>query len=225
MSGDTPDPRAAQPGDGQPHDGQPHADDRSGADRSGADRSGANQSSNGQPGGSRWLGRAAQGSAKPVAVVLGAYSTEYAIYGTVLVSALIAVGWKFDTDFEVFLFTLGTVVVFWIAHIYSGVVANHGADETRGVVLWRLILHSARHSVGMVLAMLVPAIFLLLAAVGVLDEYVAYYIALWAGALILGILGFWNSVKRGRGWPRRILNAAITASLGVGIIWLSYLVH
>ncbi|AMB58262.1 hypothetical protein [Microterricola viridarii] len=151
----------------------------------------------------RWLGRAAQGGARSVEVVVGVYTTEYAIYGTVLVSALIAVGWHYDTDLEVFLFTLGTIAVFWLAHIYAGVVASHGSAEARGGVLWALILSAAWHSVGMVLAMLIPAVFLLLPAVGALDEYVGYYIALWAGVATLAALGFWNSVKRGRGWPRR----------------------
>lgn len=175
--------------------------------------------------GERWLGRAAHSGARSVEVVAGAYATEYAIYGTVLVSALIAVGWHYDTDLEVLLFTLGTVGVFWLAHIYAGVVASHGSAGATGRVLWALILDAARHSLGMVLAMLVPAVFLLLATVGVLDEYIGYYIALWAGVATLAVLGFWNSVKRGRGWARRLLNAAITAALGVVIIWLSYLVH
>ena len=52
------------------------------------------------------------------------YRTEYAIYGTVLVSAVIAVGWEDDTDLEVLLFTLGSVGVFWLAHVYSGTVAR-----------------------------------------------------------------------------------------------------
>ncbi|SDS59772.1 hypothetical protein SAMN04489834_1770 [Microterricola viridarii] len=175
--------------------------------------------------GSGWLDRAAQSSVRSVEAVAGVYATEYAIYGTVLVSALIAVGWNYDTDLEVFFFTLGTVGVFWLAHIYSAVVAVHGSPDAAHRKLWVLVLDSARHSIGMVLAMLVPAAFLLLSAAGVLDEYVGYYIALWAGVLTLAALGFWNSVKRRRGWPRRILNAAITASLGVGIIWLSAIVH
>ena len=52
--------------------------------------------------------------------VLAAYRTEYAIYGVVLVSAVIAVGWEDDTDLDVLLFTLGSVGVFWLAHVYSG---------------------------------------------------------------------------------------------------------
>jgi hypothetical protein len=78
---------------------------------------------------------------------------------------------------------------------------------------------------GMVLAMLLPAVFLLLAAAGILDEYVAYYIALWVGVAILAVLGYANAARRRSGWPLRLLSAAATSVLGLGIIWLSTLVH
>jgi hypothetical protein len=157
--------------------------------------------------------------------LLQAYQTEYAIYGTVLVSALIAIGWEYNTDLEVFWFTLGTVGVFWLAHIYSGVVASNLAPEHRGRAIGRAVLASARHSVGMVLAMLVPAVFLLLAAAGMLDEYVAYYIALWVGVAMLALLGYANGARRGGHWSLRVFSAAATSVLGLGIIWLSALVH
>ncbi|MBO1269817.1 hypothetical protein [Arthrobacter cavernae] len=173
----------------------------------------------------RWIHRAAHSMAKPAVLLLRAYETEYAIYGTVLVSALIAVGWKYHTNLEVFLFTLGTIGVFWLAHIYSGVVAGTLSKEHRGKAIWIAVLASARHSVGMVLAMLVPAVFLLLATVGVLDEYVAYYLALWVGVVILAVLGYANAARRGSHWSLRLLNAAATSVLGLGIIWLSALVH
>ncbi|WP_336715142.1 hypothetical protein [Arthrobacter sp. USHLN218] len=169
--------------------------------------------------------RAAHGVARPAAALLRAYETEHAIYGTVLVSALIAVGWKYETDLEVFLFTLGTVGVFWLAHIYSGVVAgNRSAGRPRKAV-WAMVLATARHSAGMVLAMLLPAFFLLLAAAGVLDEYVAYYVALWVGVGVLAVLGYTNAARRRKRWPLRLLNAATTSALGLIIIWLSTLVH
>ncbi|WP_377015869.1 hypothetical protein [Arthrobacter sp. GCM10027362] len=140
-------------------------------------------------------------------------------------SALIAIGWEYNTDLEVFLFTLGTVGVFWLAHIYSGVVAGSLSTEHRGKAIWTAVLASARHSMGMVLAMLLPAVFLLLAAAGVLDEYVAYYIALWVGVVILAVLGYANAARRGSHWPLRLLSAATTSVLGLGIISLSALVH
>ncbi|MCG2624326.1 hypothetical protein LVY72_20760 [Arthrobacter sp. I2-34] len=140
-------------------------------------------------------------------------------------SALIAIGWKYNTDLEVFLFTLGTVVVFWLAHIYSGVVASNLSAEHRGKAVWAAVLASARHSVGMMLAMLLPAVFLLLATVGVLDEYVAYYLALWVGVVLLAVLGWVNAARRSSHWTLRVLSSATTSALGLGIIWLSTLVH
>lgn len=164
-------------------------------------------------------------SVKPVAVVMRTYQTEYAIYGIVLVSALIAVGWKFDTDWEVLLYTLGTIGVFWLAHIYSGVVATEREDGPRAQAIWEATVRSARHSVGMLLAMLLPAVFLLLAAAGVMDEYVAYYIALWVGVAILAVLGYLNSARRQSHWTLRVLSALATSLLGIGVILLSSIVH
>ncbi|GAA3876926.1 hypothetical protein GCM10022381_19340 [Leifsonia kafniensis] len=195
-----------------------------GADGVGADRVGADESRP-RPPGHRWTGPTVANATKSVIAMAGVYRTEYAIYGTVLVSALIAVGWKFNTDWEVLVFTVGTIGVFWLAHIYSGVVAR---EETIGP-RWKAISHaayrSAQHSVGMVVAMLLPAFFLLLAVMGLLDEYVAYYIALWVGVGILAVLGFVNSARRGQRWGLRLLSAAATSLLGLAVIWLSTLVH
>ena len=157
--------------------------------------------------------------------VLGTYQTEYAIYGTVLVSAVIAVGWEDDTDLEVLLFTLGSVGVFWLAHVYSGTIAREDTNQPR----WRAILIAARdsmrHTIGLLAAMVLPAIFLLLAVVGLVDEYVAYYAALWVGVLVLAVLGYLASARRGSPWYWRVLSALVTASLGLLVIWLSSLVH
>ena len=76
-------------------------------------------------------GRNAVGSAvKQAGLVLRAYRTESAIYGVVLVSALIAIGWEDDTDLEVLLFTLGTTAVFWLAHVYAGTIAREEGPES-----------------------------------------------------------------------------------------------
>src|SRR6185436_17815519 len=53
---------------------------------------------------------------KHATLMLRAYRSESAIYGVVLVSSLIAIGWREDTDLQVLVFTLGAVVVFWLAH-------------------------------------------------------------------------------------------------------------
>ena len=161
-------------------------------------------------------------------VVLEAYRTEYSIYGVVLVSAIVAVGWEDETDLEVLLFTLGSVGVFWLAHIYAGTVAREETELTevsRSRAILAAAVASARHTAGLLIAMVLPTIALLLAVVGVLDEYVAYYLALWVGVAVLAVLGWTASARRGSPWYWRLVSAIVTASLGVLVIWLGSLFH
>ena len=176
-------------------------------------------------------GRGASGAAvtkQAAGLVLRAYRTESAIYGVVLVSALIAIGWEDDTDLEVLLFTLGTSAVFWLAHVYAGTIAREEGPES-GRPRWRSIVAAARmsaaHSSGMLLAMVLPIAFLGLAAIGWLDEYVAYYLALWVGTAVLAVIGWVTAARRGGAWGWHLLSALVTASLGLLVIWLSALVH
>jgi hypothetical protein len=161
-------------------------------------------------------------------VVLAAYRSEYSIYGVVLVSAIIAVGWEDETDLEVLLFTLGSVAVFWLAHIYARTVALEETELTekpRYRAIGAAALASARRTVGLLTAMVLPTVALLLAVVGVLDEYVAYYLALWIGVVVLAVLGWGASARRGSPWYLRLVSAIVTASLGALVIWLGALVH
>ncbi|HEY1106378.1 MAG TPA: hypothetical protein VGE78_09530 [Agromyces sp.] len=161
----------------------------------------------------------------PVRRVFSTFRTEHAIHGTVLVSAVIAVGWNDDTDLEVLLFVLGSVGVFWLAHVYSGILAREGDREPRLRAVLTAARRSMRHTTGLIAAMVLPVLFLLLAVVGVLDEYVAYYAALWVGVAVLAVIGFTASARRGSPWYLRLVSAVVTASLGLLIIWLSALVR
>ncbi|WP_157008887.1 hypothetical protein [Agromyces laixinhei] len=167
----------------------------------------------------------AQTAARPVRFVLGAYNTEHAVYGFVLVTALVAVGWKFDTDLEVLLFIVGTVGVFWLTHVYAVVVASRRTAQGRAIPIGSAITRSALHSVGMLLAMLLPVLVLALATLGWVDQYVAYYIALWIGIVSLAVIGWINSERNRGPWYARLLSSVITMVLGLAVIWLSSFVH
>ena len=162
---------------------------------------------------------------RPVRRAIATYRTEYAIYGTVLVSAVIAVGWEDETDLDVLLFVLGTVGVFWLAHVYAGVLAREEDTEPRFRAIGIAARASIRHTAGLLTAMVLPALFLLLAVVGWVDEYVAYYAALWVGVVVLAVLGYLASARRRSPWHLRVVSALVTATLGLLIIWLSSLVH
>ena len=158
-------------------------------------------------------------------LVLRAAKTESAIYGVVLVGSLIAIGWRENTDFEVLAFTWGAVVVFWLAHIYAGTVSREETGSPRLRAILAAARTSAAHTSGMLLAMVLPTIFLLLATLNVLDQYVAYYLALWAGTVVLAVIGWFTARQRGGHWGWWLLSALITASLGLLVIWLGSLVH
>ncbi|QDZ15956.1 hypothetical protein [Humibacter ginsenosidimutans] len=165
--------------------------------------------------------------ARAVHAVVDVFSTEATVYGIVLVAALITVGWKFNTDFEVLVFIVGSTLVFWVTHVYAraAVARRADADPEHPVRVTDALAEAVRHSIGMLFAMLLPAVFLLLATVGVLDEYVAYYIALWIGVGLLVIIGFVVATRNGRPIWLRFIAAAATGALGLLVIWLGSLVH
>jgi len=121
--------------------------------------------------------------------------------------------------------SVGSVGVFWLAHIYSGVLAREDDTEPRLRAVLIAAGDSIRHTAGLLLAMVLPAVFLLLAVVGWVDEYVAYYAALWVGVAVLAVLGYLASARRGSPWYLRVVSAVVTGSLGLLVIWLGSLVH
>jgi len=155
--------------------------------------------------------------------VLDAYSGEHAVYGLVLVTALVAVGWEDETDLEVLVFVVGTVFVFWLAHIYAAVVASRSSHPAPP--LRTALLDGIRHASGMLVAMLVPAVLLLLGAIGVVEEYTAYFLALGSGVVLLAVIGWANAVRNGSPLRWRIAGTLATTVLGLLVIVLSILVH
>lgn len=151
--------------------------------------------------------------------------TEGAIYGTVLSITLIAVGWDKDTDLDVLLFLLGSVTVFWLAHLYAGTIARLPSTEPSPRTILAAVGDTARHSIGMIVAMIVPALLLALGPIGLLDEWTAYYLALGSGVVILAGLGYLMSARRGSPLGRRLLSTLATTLLGFVVVWLSTLVH
>lgn len=152
-----------------------------------------------------------------------AHTGEHGVYGTVLVTALIGADIDAASDLDVIVFLLGTVGVFWLAHVYAAVVASRG--RTPVPPLREGLLAGVRHSGGMVVAMLVPVALLGLGAVGVLGEWPAYWAALGSGVLVLGAIGYGNARRTGGTRRWRVLGTAVTAGLGVIVILLSILVH
>lgn len=161
------------------------------------------------------------------------FVTEAAVYGVILVSGLILVTGQYaDASWDVFLRTLGTVLVFWAAHVYAGTVAHLG-DGTEGlpdrekfkVGFGSALLGAIKHSTGLLVAALIPSLVLLLGAAGVLSDNDAIWGALWIDTLLLGILGYIGVARWATGIRWRLLGALCTALFGIIIVALKVLIH
>jgi hypothetical protein len=162
-------------------------------------------------------------AAVPSRRIFSVYSGEHGVYGLVLVTALVAVGWQDDTDFEVLLFVVGTVLVYWLAHIYAGVVASRRTPPVPPLA--EAVAAGARRASPMIVAMLIPAFLLGLAALGWVEEYTAYFLALGSGIVLLALIGYVDAVANGSSWLWRIAGVVSTTLLGALVIGLSILAH
>jgi multidrug transporter EmrE-like cation transporter len=160
-----------------------------------------------------------------VRFVTNLFGTESTVYGIVLVTALMAIGWKYQTDLEVLTFIVATTIIFWLTHVYARTAVAQADEGGEPMPVRKAFGEAVRHSSGMLLAMLLPAFFLLLAALHLMDEYVAYFIALLIGIVLLVMIGYLVALRNRRPWWRRILAALITGLLGSIVIVLGILAH
>jgi hypothetical protein len=148
-----------------------------------------------------------------------------AIYGQILVTAVVA---ALSEDPAVglgylLLSTVTTVVVLWIAHVYSGMIA-------RGIELQKRM---GRAEIGAVVAaewpMLETAIptivILLLGIIGVFSRNTTVTLAVGAGVITLCLWGLVFGRSAGESWPSAALSAAINGALGLVIVALKAIVH
>lgn len=158
------------------------------------------------------------------------FGTEAAVYGTILVSGLVAVSSAHgETSLVVLITVTVTVLVFWGAHVYAGTVARL-SDHTEQVTEPRVGIKAAftasvRHSFGMLSAAAVPAAILLAGATPIISDETANDAALWSGVVILAFLGYVAFLRRGSSQGVRVLGALGTASFGVVFVILKAFVH
>ncbi|MCU1513203.1 MAG: hypothetical protein JWO10_293 [Microbacteriaceae bacterium] len=144
-------------------------------------------------------------------------ATPQAIYGTLLVSAIIGSASDEDPDRLVLELALRTTIVFWIAHVFADGLAHYGRGGD-GMSASASLRYGLRHGAGLLYAGIIPCLCLLLGALGLLEEYFAYYLALAIPVVLLGSLGWVTLANRGSSWPVRLAGAAVTALLGIVVI-------
>jgi hypothetical protein len=148
-----------------------------------------------------------------------------AVYGTIVVLAVIA-GISTDPDVGagyVLAVALVTSVVFWAAHVYSGVLAQRMV-RADGPLL-AAVGRTAREEWPLVEAVLPPAVPLVLGAVGVLEHDTAVTVAIVVG--LAELFGWGIAVGRAMGLavPLILLTGAVNVGLGGLMVVLKALLH
>ena len=155
--------------------------------------------------------------------------TNYAgaVYGTILSMAVIAALSKDPTlsAAGVAGWTVATAVVFFIAHVYSSIVAAGFARPARA---WALVRTESRREWPMVQGALLPAAVMLLAPVGplgIINEDNASYVAVWTGVVMLIGAGLVIGRREQLGWSKRLIIGSINGAIGLMIVGLKVFVH
>ena len=126
---------------------------------------------------------------KYTAAVSRSVLSEAAIYGVIVVSALIIVtGKATGASWEVFWKVAITIAVFYLAHVFASVVSHLGTAESGSFL--HLLAFGFRHSSGMLIAALLPLGILALGASGIISEDAAEWTDLVLDIVILAIIGY-----------------------------------
>jgi hypothetical protein len=146
-----------------------------------------------------------------------------AIYGTILSTALIA---AYSEDpgsdpLQVAVAVLVTAIVFWLAHVYSDVLAR-GAE--RGRAFARVRAELAREW-PLMMGSLPPALPLLLGPLGIVSDYTAESLAIVSGIAVLAGWGTAIAWRRKQGLVGIAISAGASAAFGIVVVALKALVH
>lgn len=150
--------------------------------------------------------------------------TAGTIYGTIVVMATVAAGSKGeDTDAWRLAVVVGvTVLVLWVAHVYSHTLAKSIEEGRR---LDRVRLGAvARRELAIPAAAFAPIAALVLAALDVLDEQTAVWLALGVGVATLAAQGARYATVERLGRTRTLVAILLNVLLGLVIVGLEALV-
>ena len=154
------------------------------------------------------------------------FETNYAgaIYGTILSMAVISASSK-DPELgavAVAGWAVVTALVFFLAHVYSSIVAAGFARPTKATGLVR---SASRKEWPMVQGALVPAAAMLLAPLGLVSEENASDIAVSTGVLVLVGAGLVIGRTEQLGLGRSMIIGSVNGAIGLLIVALKVSVH
>src|SRR4051794_3034138 len=155
---------------------------------------------------------------------LGSRQVGRVVYGSIIGMALVVTLDSHPPTASVMtLWLLGTAVAVGLAEIYSEGV---GEETSARKPVRRAQLHPMiEDAVAGGFGVSFPAVFFLLAALGLLSVDTAFTVAKWSGIGLIGFYGYWAARFSGATRGGALVKAAMVALVGVGLIALKALVH
>lgn len=148
-----------------------------------------------------------------------------AIYGTILVTALVA-GLSEDPDYDdedIVISVVSTAIVFWLAHVYARVLGERlDGDRHR---LRALVRTAAGAEAPLVAAAVLPCAALLLGIAGAWSRNTSVTVAISIGVASLFAYGFRFGRRLDHGLATATLIGAANALAGGVIVVLKILIH
>jgi hypothetical protein len=156
----------------------------------------------------------------PLGLVTGG---EGAITGTVVCAAAIAYGaGHVDSTAELSAAILGTVAVYWLAHLHAITLGSSLTHRHHPVVALRHALVATGPILG---ASVVPLLVLLACRVVGADLRTSAWIALFATIGLLTVYSYLAGARGGLGPGGRIASACAGAGLGILVVLLKVALH
>jgi hypothetical protein len=147
-----------------------------------------------------------------------------AIYGTILVTAVVTALSEDEgaSPTEIAVAAILTSLVFWLAHVYSRVLAISVGERA---FTWAVARDTAVEEWPMVQSAGPPVAALLLAPIGVVSDYTAENLAIGAGLAALFFWGLLLGRRRGLAPLGLLLVATVNVAFGGAIVLLKIAVH
>ncbi len=152
-------------------------------------------------------------------------SVTEGIYGLILATAMITVAREYESENagRIALTVLVTAVVFWLAHVYSRVLA--WSMERERMLSRAEVGEILRHDWPLVAVALPLVGVLLLGAVDILRDQTAVLLALLLALAELAVSGAWAARASGAGVGGTALSAVVAVALGTAVVLLKAFVH
>jgi ABC-type transport system involved in multi-copper enzyme maturation permease subunit len=167
---------------------------------------------------------ASAGSATPRRDLLGLVAGgEGAITGTVVCAAVIAyAAGHVSSTVELCAAILGTVLVYWLAHLHAATLGSSLTHRHHPVIAFR---HAVWETLPIIGASIAPVLVLIVSRVAGADLRTSAWIALFVTIGLLTVYSYLAGARGGLDTGGRIASAAAGAALGILVALLKVALH